>query len=217
MANEDDDDSADPGACEGCGSLNGCQGECAETTKEMDRDWEHIWRPLVIRADGSVDIDQLKREFADFSFLLSQVPSVYAHVTGGILSKPNYHAATIIAIHDDKVTEHVENALLEAREALWDGHECPFYPAGAKKDGDVWSCEACGIDFKTDDFEDISWASGRKQVDRLKAALEVQHTFDNPYEDGMCWCPKVAVDKPHDKDCRSAREAMGIECSSKKI
>lgn len=178
--------------------------------EKAERDWEHIWRPILFKEDGTLDVEQLKKEMADFSFMIGEVPRVYSHVTGGLLSKPNYFADTVIAEADDHVSKCVQDHEQELRENLWISHACQFYKAGEKKKGDVWSCEPCGIDFKTDEFEDIVWSSVESKTKALKAALAAEHTFDNPYKDGMCWCPAVGVGQPHDDKCKAARAAMGI-------
>ncbi len=136
--------------------------------EEAEHDWEHLWKPILFKEDGSLDVEQLKKEMADFGFMIREVPRVYSHVTGGLLSKPNYFADTVIAEHDDHVGELVRDHEMEIRENLWMAHACQFYKAGEKKKGDVWSCEACAIDFKTDEFEDIVWSS----VESRKKAIE---------------------------------------------
>ena len=52
--------------------------------------------------------EQVQAELTDYHFLLEQVPKVYDHVTGGLLSKTNYHASTVIAFSDDHFTKLAE-------------------------------------------------------------------------------------------------------------
>lgn len=81
-----------------------------ETYKEI---WEDYWRPFCTNEDGTLNLDQIQRELADYAFILEQVPSVYSEITGGTLSKPNYHAKTVIAVYEDNVNEIVKNHIEE--------------------------------------------------------------------------------------------------------
>lgn len=60
----------------------------------------------------TVDDAAVKRELTDYHFLLEQVPRVYEAVTGGLLSKTNYRAETVINAFNDHVdvlvTERVQ-------------------------------------------------------------------------------------------------------------
>lgn len=55
----------------------------------------------VIRKNGSMNAAQAKRELSDYYFMLEQVPKVYDEVTGGLLSKPNYYAHSVIEAHNN--------------------------------------------------------------------------------------------------------------------
>ena len=82
----------------------------AETVEE---EWNNFWKGIVCNPDGSINIEQVKKELADFSFVLSQVPKVYCHITGSLLSKVMYQAETVIA----KADEYYEQAYEEDRES----------------------------------------------------------------------------------------------------
>lgn len=73
-----------------------------------------FWADLVMRPDGTnqLDRDRVARELADYSNLLSEIPLVYDHITGGLMSKPNYAAADVIAVADDRV-ERIVNENME--------------------------------------------------------------------------------------------------------
>lgn len=82
----------------------------AETVEE---EWNNFWKGIVCNPDGSINIEQVKKELSDFSFVLSQVPKVYCHITGSLLSKVMYQAETVIA----KADEYYEQAYEEDRES----------------------------------------------------------------------------------------------------
>lgn len=48
-----------------------------------------------IYEDG-MTIEDVNNELKDFEYMIEQVPKVYMEVTGGLLSKPNYPADTVI-------------------------------------------------------------------------------------------------------------------------
>lgn len=57
---------------------------------EVEKIYQENWKE-IIEKDGKVDLEQVKKELRDFSFMLEQVPLVYSEVSKGLLSKPNYH------------------------------------------------------------------------------------------------------------------------------
>lgn len=63
---------------------------------EVEKVWEEFWKDIVCNEDGSINIEQVKKELCDYNFILEQVPKVYCHITNGLLSKPTYAADTVI-------------------------------------------------------------------------------------------------------------------------
>jgi len=61
---------------------------------------------------------QAANELSDYAFLLEQVSKVYCHVTGGRLSKTNYHASAVIGVHDELRQEEIDEALEEERQSV---------------------------------------------------------------------------------------------------
>ncbi len=90
----------------------GCSSADSQTTEEIFKDfWEEIVCP-----NGKWDLEQVKKELADFKMVMDEVTLVYDHITGGKLSKLlTRHQAVI-----DAADEHYQ-ALYE-REAC----ECGF-------------------------------------------------------------------------------------------
>jgi len=72
-----------------------------------------FWRDSVY--PEGMTAEQVKAELDDFHFLMGEVPKVYMAVTGGLLSKPNYHASTVIAAFEDYLSQRIEEELAEAR------------------------------------------------------------------------------------------------------
>lgn len=67
-----------------------------KTEKKVEENWNEFWKEILLKNDGSIDIEQLKKELFDFSTLLDNVPKVYNHITGGMLSKVNTKSELII-------------------------------------------------------------------------------------------------------------------------
>jgi hypothetical protein len=65
--------------------------------------------------DGATNED-IKKELSDFYFMMGEVPKVYMAVTGGKLSKLNYHASTIIAEFEQYMSDRIDEAVKEALE-----------------------------------------------------------------------------------------------------
>ncbi|ABL96775.1 hypothetical protein BcepF1.044 [Burkholderia phage BcepF1] len=84
---------------------------------DPEQQWREFWREICTNADGSINLDQVKKELSDFSMLLSWVPRVYMHVTGGRVSKVNTWPSVVVSLHDDHVNELVEEALRDEIES----------------------------------------------------------------------------------------------------
>lgn len=52
--------------------------------------------------------DELLLEMLDYYFILDQVPLVYCEVTGGLMSKPNYHASSVISEYNNYMERQIE-------------------------------------------------------------------------------------------------------------
>lgn len=73
--------------------------------RDYEKTYERFWKTLVENADGSIDMDKLKRELHDYKTLLDNVPEVYCHITNNRISKPNTLASVVIAVADDCTNE----------------------------------------------------------------------------------------------------------------
>jgi len=49
--------------------------------------WE-FWKPVVCDDQGNLDVEKVKNELHDYGILLKQIPQVYDHVSGGMISNP---------------------------------------------------------------------------------------------------------------------------------
>jgi hypothetical protein len=94
-----------------------------DAIESVEDAWK-FWSELILKEDGTIDIDLLKKELSDFSMILHSYPIVLCHATGGRISKVNTLPSVIMSVIDDHITESVEGAVkeeLEIRGEL-DGH-----------------------------------------------------------------------------------------------
>ena len=67
---------------------------------DVEKEWE-FWKDIVCNEDGTINIEQLKKELRDFSVMIGEVPKVYSAVTGGRLSKQLYDADVVISVFNE--------------------------------------------------------------------------------------------------------------------
>lgn len=77
--------------------------------------WDDFWAPIVLNEDGTVNLEQVKRELGDYRFVMGEVARVYDHVTGGLLSKVNYYAEGVISAADEYRDLLIQEACAEER------------------------------------------------------------------------------------------------------
>lgn len=68
---------------------------------EVVQVFDEFWASIVCPG-GNWDLDQVKRELHDYHTCIVEVPKVYMEITGHLLSKPNYLASEVIAVHDER-------------------------------------------------------------------------------------------------------------------
>ena len=71
---------------------------------DIEKKWE-FWQTIICNEDGTINIEQLKKELCDYSLMLGEVPYVYSEVTGGMLSKPHYYADGVIQVFNETYGE----------------------------------------------------------------------------------------------------------------
>jgi len=59
--------------------------------QKIKDEWDWIYK------NGKLDEEAVLKELLDYNFVLEQVPIVYEEITGGLLSKPNYKAGSVLA------------------------------------------------------------------------------------------------------------------------
>ena len=84
----------------------------SEEQEDYETTFEEFWKEIVESPDGSLNIDQVKRELHDFWVMMGEVPKVYCHVSGGLISKANTCSEAVIeeadAVLDRMIQERLE-------------------------------------------------------------------------------------------------------------
>lgn len=91
--------------------------------EDIEDDYQSFWKDLV-ETDDVMDPEKVKAELYDFHFMMHEVPKVYCHITGNLLSKTMYYASTVIAQADDYAQEEYYINLNHDLEHLEDEIKC---------------------------------------------------------------------------------------------
>lgn len=77
---------------------------------EIEEIWTKNWKHILIK-EGILDLQQLKKELADFTIILSEVRNVYSHITGNTLSSCAYKSAVVIKQTEEHYREYYLNLI----------------------------------------------------------------------------------------------------------
>ena len=84
--------------------------------KEVESEWEDTWKDILVKEDGSIDVEQLKRELFDYSQMIDRMCTLTHEVTGYRLSKPNYPVSVIMDEVEDFREQELKNRMIDDRE-----------------------------------------------------------------------------------------------------
>lgn len=91
---------------------------CEDNNSTRRKLWEEFWKDICTNEDGTLNLEQIQRELADFHFMIKHVPKVYCTVTGDTLSKPTYDSKTVIKYYENHLNEVVSDRFDEVIEEL---------------------------------------------------------------------------------------------------
>lgn len=83
---------------------------------DLEENWNGKWKEILEKEDGSIDVEQLKKELADFQDLIDKHIDFVAYATGSRLSKATYKLSSLKQAHDDYIEELLEDARKDAVE-----------------------------------------------------------------------------------------------------
>ena len=77
--------------------------------------WQNKWQEILIK-DGQVDLDQLKKELADFDDLIDRHAELVCEVTRHRLSYVTYPTKTVLAVMREAEADEQENQKKDDKE-----------------------------------------------------------------------------------------------------
>jgi hypothetical protein len=95
--------------------------------EQLDENWNRTWKDILVKEDGSIDVEQLKKELMDYSDIISRMIHLTSEVSGNRLSYPTYTVPTILAAMKEVREE-------EEKDRIADDKECGV-------------CSYCGRDY----------------------------------------------------------------------
>lgn len=78
---------------------------------EIELKYRDFWSKVVENEDGSLNVNQVKRELVDYMAFMEQASRVYYHVTNGLISKCNTCASSVIMEADRVRESDIETAI----------------------------------------------------------------------------------------------------------
>lgn len=71
--------------------------------------WQNKWKEILENLDGSINVEQLKKELFDFDDMIDRITELTCYMTFNKLSYPTYPVETIVAVHEDGLREIKED------------------------------------------------------------------------------------------------------------
>lgn len=90
--------------------------------KDYEKEYELFWKSIVENEDGTLNLDQIKRELYDYGELMHAASTVYCEITNSRISKPNTDPYDVISVANDVINDMIDEAIKEYQEEI-DGNE----------------------------------------------------------------------------------------------
>jgi len=85
-------------------------------SKEIEDNWQNIWRDILEKPDGSINIEQLKLELMDYSDMIDRMTMLTCEITAHKLSYPTYPVETILEVMREAEQDHMDDQKQEDQE-----------------------------------------------------------------------------------------------------
>jgi hypothetical protein len=89
-----------------------------EHKDDYKKTFDLFWKEIVMNGDGSWNFEQVKKELHDFHSLMGNVPRVYMHASGNIISNPMTHAEHVIAAFDERLDDDYREEMRSLRASV---------------------------------------------------------------------------------------------------
>lgn len=80
---------------------------------DYENTYDEFWKEIVENPDGTLNLDQIKRELHDYAKIMDEASKVYDDVTGSRISKPNASASAVIAAANECTEEWLDDRIAE--------------------------------------------------------------------------------------------------------
>lgn len=81
--------------------------------KSVEENWEEFWKDIILNKDGSVNLDQLKKELFDFSDMIHRMMDLTCAITNERMSYATYSVKNILSVaqevRDDEIAQQIED------------------------------------------------------------------------------------------------------------
>jgi hypothetical protein len=87
---------------------------------DYEKEYAEFWADIVENEDGTLNLDQIKRELSDYSTFMGEASKVYDALTGSLVSKPNARAFAVISAAEEQFQKHQDVEMAEHARAIAD-------------------------------------------------------------------------------------------------
>ena len=70
--------------------------------EEVEKVYQEFWKDIVENEDGTLNVEQVKKELADFSMVMKNCSSAYEEMSGSLITKPNTYFSEVLKIFQEK-------------------------------------------------------------------------------------------------------------------
>lgn len=70
--------------------------------EEVEKVYQEFWKDIVENEDGTLNVEQVKKELADFSMVMDNCSSAYEEMSGSLITKPNTYFPEVLKIFQEK-------------------------------------------------------------------------------------------------------------------
>ena len=68
----------------------------------VEKIYQEFWKEIVENEDGTLNVEQVKKELADFSMVMDNCTSAYSEMSGSLITKPNTYFSEVLKIFQEK-------------------------------------------------------------------------------------------------------------------
>ena len=90
-------------------------GRKLEPKKSVEECWE-FWKTIVENPDGTINVEQLKKEFADFSMLIDHMQDLYCMATGNRVSYVTTMPQAVYTLFEEQLQESYDSGYADCKE-----------------------------------------------------------------------------------------------------